>query len=215
MLAITFAPGDAAMAARLRQELEKAGEQIEAELPQERGGLLLAVLSPEAETNSTVQDTLIRALDQGNHILLVLARPILLPKLIDHLPVLDFTEQYDPDALLQSVAALTSPQAGLPLRVQTPRVRRYNRRSGLILAVLALLWFTIGVILVGVYGAQAPIEEYSTIATEAAATVYAEVRSNLPRSTADALNFSATVQAVTTAQRPLLVGTATAIAGSR
>ncbi len=208
---IVNAPGDAALAARLRDDLGGAGYTL-AEMPAPGAEYLLAaVLSPEANANADVQAAITAALDAGQHIIPVLAKAAPLPELIDHLAALDFSENYDAAALLAYAAALTAPGAGRPLKVITPRVRQANRRIGAWLGGLALLWFIIGLILVGVYGLQAPREEFNMVDTLEAATVQSAISRNLPRTTEDAANFPMTVQAAPTAQRPLLEATATAL----
>jgi hypothetical protein len=205
MLYITSAPEDNTLATRLRADLTQAGYPVE-----ENGDLLIAVLSPAGATNATVQSAIVSALDKGQHIIPVLASPVKLPKLIDHLIPLDFSQQYNLAALRERVNVLSSPDAPKPLKVLTPTVRASNNRIGVWLTVLVLAWFIIGVALVGFFGIQAPREEYNTIETIAAATVQSYLAPNIPRSTQDAENFPATLQAAPTAQRPLLSGTATA-----
>lgn len=207
MFKIVNAPADAALAARLEADLRAAGA-----LPVP-AGLLVAVLSPAAAANSDVQAALEAALDAGQPILPVLAAPTALPKLIDHLPALDFSQGYDAAALRRAVEALAAPDAGLPLKVITPRVRRANRRIGYWLAALAIFWFVTGLILVGVFGVQAPRREYDAVETEIVLTRDYYLEQNRPRTTEDAANFPATLQAAPTAQRPFLIATATAIAG--
>jgi len=207
MFKVVNAPADAALAARLEADLQASGA------PPVPAGLLVAVLSPAAISDPTVQAALEAALDAGRPILPVLAAPTPLPKLVDHLPSLDFSAGYNPAALRQAVEALAAPDAGLPLKVITPRVRRANRRIGYWLAALALFWFVTGLILVGVFGVQAPRREYDAVETEIVLTRDYYLERNQPRTTEDAANFPATLQAAPTAQRPFLVETATAIAG--
>lgn len=208
---IVNTPGDAALAARLRDDLEGAGYTL-AEIPAPGAEhLLAAVLSPAANADADVQAAITAALDAGQHIIPVLAKTAPLPRLIDHLAALDFSENYDTAALLAYAAALTAPGARRPLKVITPRVRQSNRRIGAWLGGLALLWFIIGLILVGVYGLQAPREEFNMVDTLEAATVQSAISRSLPRTTEDAANFPMTVQAAPTAQRPLLEATATAL----
>lgn len=208
---IVNTPGDAALAARLRDDLEGAGYTLAEISAPGAEHLLAVVLSPEANADVDVQAAITAALDAGQHIIPVLAKTAPLPRLIDHLAALDFSKNYDTAALLAYAAALTAPEAGRPLKVITPRVRQSNRRIGAWLGGLALLWFIIGLILVGVYGLQAPREEFNMVDTLEAATVQSAISRSLPRTTEDAANFPMTVQAAPTAQRPLLEATATAL----
>jgi hypothetical protein len=215
MLHIISAPEDAALVNRLKSDLQAAGYPVNGDLPRGSEHLLIVVLSPAAWSNANVQATTIRALDNSQHIIAVLAGSASLPKLIAHISALDFTADYPIEALKALVDRLSAPGAPLPMRVLTPTVRRANSRIGYWLFVLVLLCFIAGVLLVGVFRVQAPTEEYNTIATFAQATINVYVGRNLPRTTEDALNFPMTLQAAPTAQRPLLIATATRLAGGR
>ena len=214
MITVINAPGDNDLAARIRQDLQAAGYTTGEQVQAGTGHLLVMVLSPEGSSDPAVTQAMIEALDNNQHIIPVLAKPAPVPKLIDHLAVLDFSQQYDAEALRNYAAALTAPGAGRPMTVITPKVQRANRRIGLWLAGLAIIWFIVALILVGVFRIQAPVEEYNTVDTLEAATVQVVVGRNLPRTTEDALNFPLTLQAAPTAQRPLLITTATAMAAT-
>lgn len=214
MLTVIQAAADAKLAERIKGDLRQAGYALQEVVSERREDMLIAVISPAANSDAAVQEGLIRALDGGQHIIPVIASPTALPKLIDHLAAVDFSKGYDLGALKGRITALSAPDAGLPMKVLTPRVREKNRGVGYWLAALALVWFILGLILVGIFGIQAPQEEYNTIATELGATVNAYVERNLPHSTQDAANFPATIQAAPTAQRPLLIATATARAAA-
>lgn len=212
MLIISYANEDAELARRLLQDLRAKGHTI-SEAPQMgREHILITLISPAANRDERVQASITTALDNSQHIISVMAQTAPLPKWIDHLKPLDFAAGYPFQTLLDQISVLSSPNAGLPLKVLTPAARVKNRNSGYWLFALALLWFILGVVLVGFFGIQAPREEYNTIETQKAATIIVVIQGNLPRSTEDALNFPATVQAAPTAQRPLLVATATALA---
>jgi hypothetical protein len=209
MLKITYAPGDAALATRLQNDLSAAAMD-------DATPILIAILSPEAEHNREVENALNAALDQGQWIVPVIARPTALPHLIDHLPVVDFSSRYDMDGLLAHLNTIQAeaPQARWPMRVRTPAVKSSNRIIGLALFIIAGGVFVLGLLAVGGGAVAFPKDEYDVINTEVAATANAYVSRNLPRSTQDALNFPSTVDAAPRAQRPLLRATATAMAAS-
>jgi hypothetical protein len=215
MIHISAAPEDAAFAARLKTDLEQAGYPLGDTLPSGSGNLLIAVLSPTAWANVSLQGDVIRAMDASQHVIPVLTGNAKLPRFIEHLTPVDFSSGYNLDALKGEVDRLTAPGAPAPMRVLTPSVKGRNNRIGYWLFLLAILWFVIGVVLVGVFRVQAPTDEYNTIATFAQATINVYVGKNLPRSTAEAENFPATIQAAPTAQRPLLIATGTAMAAGR
>lgn len=215
MLTIINNPQDAALAQKVTTDLKAQGFAFNDTLTTDKSNILLAVISPAANTDTAMQNVLIQAFDNAQHIVLLMAQSTTLPKLINHLKVFDFSSGYPLPALDAHLQHLASPEAGLPLKVLTPKTRTKNRGVGIWLTVVVLLWFVVGLVVVGVFRIQAPVEEYNTVETEYAATVANIVQQNLPRSTEEAINFPATVQAVTTAQRPILIETATALVAPR
>jgi hypothetical protein len=208
---MTYAAVDQALAARLSEDLKQRGETITA-LSTDRLQVLVALLSPASVKDATVESTIAQALDNGQHVVALQVAPVdKLPKLIDHLTPLDFSNGYPLEALLQSIEQARSKNAPLPLKVLTPKTRQRNRNWGIWLTILVLAWFIIGLIAVGVFQIQVPQEEYNTVATFEAATVQAILLPNQPRTTQDAVNFPITVTAAPTRQQPLLIGTATAL----
>jgi hypothetical protein len=123
------------------------------------------------------------------------------------------------DSLRAPLDAALASDAPAPLKVLTPATRRANRNAGLIVGAVVLLMFLLGLYGIGVLGIQAPQDEYNAVDTEAALTRDVIVRPELeiysrflPRSTDDAMNYAATLQAVPTVYRPLMAVTATAYA---
>jgi hypothetical protein len=209
MLHISYAPEDAQLANRIESDLKAAGYEVSADPPRGVGHVFIPIVSPAGNASATVQANIIHALDDGQHIIPVLAKRIQPPKLIQHLSGVDYSDDYDFALLRNMVQAATAPDAGRPLKVLTPTVRAANRRIGVWLAALVLLWFIVGIVLVGFFGIQAPREEYNSIDTIVAVTVQAILSDNLPRTTDEAANFPATLEAVPSAQLPFLIGTAT------
>lgn len=206
MLTIIHATSDAALAKRLQADLQEV-EGIDA------SHVTIVILSPDALADRSVEQAMTRALDAGQHLIPVLARPAALPKLIDHLTPLDFSSGYDRDALIFHVTALSRPDAALPLKVRTPAVRAANRRTGYVMALIAFIMFLVGLYMVGVLGVQAPAEEFATVSGTETAEIRAIMERYLPRGTQDALGFPSTLIAVTPARlQPLLSEAATATA---
>jgi hypothetical protein len=215
MITLTYDPQDSALATRLTQDLKAQGFSINDTLAPGKGNILVAFASPASNANKTVQDVITQAYDNGQHVVIVNAQPAPIPKFINHLKAFDFAAGYPLSELVEQLKLLASPEAGLPLKVLTPKTRKKNRGSGLWLTIVVLIAFAWGIILVGFFHQQAPVEEYNNIDTEVAATVAVIISKNLPHSTQEAENFPATVQAVPTAQRPLLIQTATALVAPR
>lgn len=215
MLTISYAPGDKALAERIGQDLQKQGQELNATLSKGAGNLLILLVSPESNADRTVQNTLIQACDNSQHIIPVLAKTAPLPKFVDHLQAVDFSSSYNLNTLVEQIKVLSAPDIKPPLRVRTPKTIASNRGYGYALTILAIAWFIIGIVLVGFGGIQAPREEYNTIDTEVAATIAVAVHQNLPRTTEEAENFPSTLQAVPSPQRPLLIASATAMVATR
>ncbi len=215
MITLAYDPQDSALATRLTQDLKTQGFSISNSLAPGKDNLLVAFASPASNNNKTVQDVIAQAYDNSQHVVVVNAQPAPTSKFINHLKAFDFVNSYPLQELVGQLKLMASPEAGLPLKVLTPKARVKNRGSGIWLTIIVLIAFIWGLVLVGFFGQQAPVEEYNTIDTEVAATVASIVQKNLPHSTQEAVNFPATVQAVPTAQRPILIQTATALLAPR
>jgi len=207
MLTLTYTAADADLANRLQSDLQNSATA-------NSDRVAIVVLSPQALNDREVTRAIDLALDKGLHILPVLAKPVALPKLIDHLTPLDFSERYDKTALLQRVATLASPEAGLPLRVRTPQVRANNRFYGLALIIIVGGMFVLSLLALGGGVIAFPTQEYATIDVEVTLTIQAYIDELLPRSTQDAVNFPSTLEAAPTRLEPLLREAATAVATS-
>jgi hypothetical protein len=207
MLTITYTAADTDLAARLQNDLRDSPVA-------NTDRVAIVILSPQALNDREVTQAIVQALDKGLHILPVLAKPVTLPKLIDHLPALDFSERYDKAALLERVQMLASEEAGLPLRVRTPQVRASNRFYGLALIVIVVGMFVLSLLALGGGIIAFPNAEYATIDVEVTGTIQAYIDELLPRSTQDAIDFPKTLEAAPTRLEPLLRDAATAVATS-
>lgn len=201
MATIIFNPTDAALAERIRTDLAQSSGNDDA---------AIFILSPQSVADPDVQAAIADAIDRHQHIVPVLAKPAPLPRLIEHMEPLDFGQRYDFDRLLARLAAASDE---MQMKVLTPKTVKGNRYTGLFVAFFAIVMFLAGLYGVGVMGLQAPAEEYNAVETEIIQTRDAYIDAALPRSTEDALNFQATVDGAAPTLRPLLVATATALAG--
>ncbi len=218
MLKIITTSSDTTVAQRIHEDFAAAGYQIDEGSPV-RGDVVLLLVSPTAFADKEFMDRLDQALDLSSHIIPVASTPMTLPDLIGHLEVVDFSGGYDFEALKARADEAASP---LIMRVLTPTAKRSNRGVGVVLGVVALFMFVVGLIAVGVFHLQAPVEEYNGIDTMVALTrdviaapqlqIYAEF---LPHSTEDASNYVATLIAVPSPYRPLVAMTATAVAATQ
>ncbi len=218
MITLIYTAADEAPATTIRTELTARGYPLSDAIQTGREHVTIVLLSPDAIGDPAVQRATEAALDRGQHLIPVLARPVALPDLIDHLAAVDWSGGNDVEALQARLDAALSPDARLPMRARTPAVRAANRRAGLALALLAL---TIGGIVTasliqGIIGF--PEEEYEAVDTQAAATrdamiapTMAFLSTMLPRSTEQAAAFPATLDAIPTLMRPFVALTATAM----
>jgi hypothetical protein len=204
MATITYHPSDSALVERIQADLA-------AQPPAERDQTAVFVLSPQATADPDVQRALVEAVSRRRRVIPVLAQPVPLPALIEHLEPLDFSQQYEFERL---AARLSAAPDVMQMKVRTPDVIAANRRMALIVLVFVLIMFVAALYGVGVLGIQAPAREYAAVETEIIQTRDAYIEAALPRSTEDALGFQATVDAAAPTLRPLLAATATAVAGS-
>jgi hypothetical protein len=196
MTRIIYAAQDRALAERIEQDFQDVSEQV------------IAVLSPAAVQDGNLQDAIVHTMDTGRRIVPVLAAPTPLPKVIEHLQPVDFSAGYDADTLRARLS-----DAGTPMKVRTPAVRKLNRLDGYFMLAVVLFCFVVGLIFVAGGVIRNPDTEYAAVETEIALTRNFYVDANLPRSTQEAAEFASTVQAAPTALRPFLSATATAVAG--
>jgi hypothetical protein len=218
VIKFAYAPADAALASRIMNDLR--GAHTISEGPAASGYQVLAlVLSKAGLADSSLTDAMDDALDASIHIIPILAEPVALPRLINHLTPADFSNgAYPMEMLREAIAYLTGPDAPRAMRVLTPRRKKKNRNVGLIVFVAAFIMFMAGVIGV-MLGLQAPAEEFNAIETQVVQTRDAIIGPTLnalgqllPRSTEDANVFEATLQRMPTVHRPFMEATATAAA---
>jgi hypothetical protein len=213
MLKVLYAPADQAVAQHIIGDFRQAGYEVGTETPT-HGDVVIVLLSDDPVLEAALNNTL----DHSLRLVPVLAHPMPVPKLIDHLEVVDLTDGYDFAVLRQQIDAEMSPDARRPIRVLTPAIRRSNRKAGILVGIAALVMFAVGLYAVGVLGIQAPLKEFNTEYTMDAMTrdimvkpIMATYAQFLPQSTDDAANYPATLHAVPTVYRPLVAGTATAV----
>lgn len=212
---------DAGLARRIAEDLQAKGHQVVDHLPAGYGPILVAVLSPQTGQTSSnsapdpaVNAAIIDALDNGQHIIPVLAATMPLPKLIDNLMFVDFSGGYPLEALHLRIEQLAAPDAPRPLKTLTPAVRRANLRAGLVVVAVVLFVFASALYAVGALGLKMPQEEYDEIETQRVeqrnTLIGPTLDAFLPRSTQEAIDFPGTVEALPTRLRPFIAATATA-----
>lgn len=209
---LIYAEPESKLAARVRADLETAGVTVNTTVQPGREALLLVLLSPAARDDAAVQQAIIAALDNGQHVVPVLAASVELPRLIDNLEPLDFSENYDAAALLQRLERLSRSDAPPPLVALTPMRRAANRRSALFFGSFALLSFVAALVMIAVLGYGPPEDEFASVETQIFLTRNYFIDNALPRTTDEAASFSATLERARPSVQPYLALTATGIA---
>lgn len=213
MITLIHAPGDAPLAERLSNDLAAAGYEVSKAVQTGTQHMSVFIISPHSSYDSAAQRQLEQALDAGQHIIPVMAAPAPSPKLINNLPLLDFSQGYPFDQLKARIEALSSPDAPRPMTALTTARRQSNRQTGLVLLALVAVMFAAGLYLVGSGIVQFPEEEYDiqeTARVDQRNTVIAPtIDPLLPRTTADAESFPLTVTAAPTRLQEFMAETAT------
>lgn len=210
---LVYADVDHKLAMRIRGDLEAESIGVQDTLTD--GAVVVAILSAQGVKTPHIIQMLNTASDKYHHILPVLAEPTKLPRVIDHLQPIDMTQANANKELVKRVNFLASPEAPRPLTSLTPAKRKENLQSSIFYGVIAFGIFLMGIIAVGVFGIQAPEDEYYTVETQVYLTQRVYIDRALPRNTGEAVNFQATVPFIPTKARQEAIGTATWIASGQ
>lgn len=212
---LAYSSADSELGKRLKHDLAKQGVPLAEVLPTNtQAAILVFIHSPAANADSALQAKIIKALEQGLHVVPVLASEAPLPQIINNLQPINFSGKKQPiEALIQRLEQLSAPDAPRPMTTLTPRIRKSNQRVGLILGFITLVMFVAGVYLVGVIGVEFPRQEYAeqeTARVEVRNTIIAPtIDPFLPRTTQDAEVFYLTVTALPTRVQEFAAETAT------
>lgn len=210
---LVYAEPDYKLAMRIRGDLEAKSIRVVDDLTND--AIMVAVLSPQGIKTPKLIEMLNIASDKYHHIIPVLAEAVKLPRVIDHLQPIDMSQANASQELIKRINFLASPEAPRPLTSLTPSKRKQNLQSSIFYAVIAFGIFLMGIIAVGVFGIQAPEDEYYTVETQVYLTQRVYIDQALPRSTEDAINFEATIPHIPTKARQEAIGTATWVASGQ
>ncbi len=198
MIHITFTADQAQLAQQIRDDLTGAFETAPS--------LLIILVSAASNQDPVVAAEIARARQSGIQLLPILMENVALPEPLVYEKPLNFTAGYRRDSLLRRLSQLTMTRR---------EVRQANRRALLVIGAIAAVMF--GLAIFGmVSGLVAfPVAEYNEEATFQALWIDGLIRETLeyaqPRSTDDALNFAATLEAAPTRLYYYARGTATAL----
>ena len=198
MIHITYAAEQKALAERIRDDLSGA---FESPPP-----LLIVLVSAASNRDPVVTAEIARARRNGAQLLPILAENVALPEALAYDKPLNFSAAYQRDSLLRRLAQLT---------MTNKEARQANRRALLVIGAIALLMFSFAIIGMLSGLVAFPVAEYNEEATFQSLWIDGLIRKTLeyaqPRSTEDALNFAATLEAVPTRLYNYARGTATAL----
>ncbi len=198
MIHITYAAEEKRLAEQIRADLTGA---FETPPP-----LLIVLVSAASNQDPVVAAEVARARHSGDQLLPILTEAVALPAALAYEKPLNFAAGYQRDSLLRRIAQLTMTSA---------QVRHANRRALLVIGAVALLMF--GLAIFGMLSGLVafPVAEYNEEATFQALWIDGLIRETLeyvqPRSTEDALNFAATLEAAPTRLYYYARATATAL----
>lgn len=203
MLNITFSTGDAHTAEQMQNDLSQSG--IRSENP-----MLIVLIAPDSVEDEVVLSGITKAQTAGQVVVAVILRKSALPDSLKGVDSLDLSKKYDKKKLIAFVK-----------RYDITRERRVNNRRLLFIVTgVVLLMFVISLISIARGIVAFPVDEYSTenaIRDAQVATLVApQIELVLPRTTEDALNFPATLEAVRNDDLvPFIIGTVTAMPQQR
>ncbi len=198
MIHITYAAEQKALAERIRDDLSGA---FESPPP-----LLIVLVSAASNQDPVVTAEIARARRNGAQLLPILAENVALPEALAYEKPLNFSAAYQRDSLLRRLAQLT---------MTNKEARQANQRALLVIGAIALLMFSLAIIGMLSGLVAFPVAEYNEEATFQSLWIDGLIRETLeyaqPRSTEDALNFAATLEAAPTRLYNYARGTATAL----
>lgn len=203
MLNITFSAGDAHTAEQMQNDLSQSGVRPE-------NPMLIVLITPDSVEDEVVLSGITKAQTAGQVIAPVILRKSALPDSLKGVDSLDLSKKYDKKKLIAFVKR----------RGITKERRVNNRRLLFIVTGIVLLMFVISLISIARGIVAFPVDEYSTenaIRDAQVATLVApQIELVLPRTTEDALNFPATLEAIRNDDLvPFIIETVTAMPQQR
>lgn len=198
MLHITYAPDDADLAERMKNDLAAANLSLDQ-------NILIVLMTPESMQDKTVMKAINDAIAHKHLILPIKLREASLPDAINHLRPVDLTRGYKFGPIIKAVRRAALGESTVAS----------NRRLFFYLAALVIIVFGISIGALATNIVAFPEDEIATENAIRNATIDALTFPTLdplmPRTTADAMAFPQTVEAANTRNAPLLAATATAL----
>ncbi|MCY4538559.1 MAG: hypothetical protein OXE52_10060 [Chloroflexi bacterium] len=198
MIHITFSADQEQLARQIRDDLTGAFETAPP--------LLIVLVSAASNRDPVVAAEIARARQSGLQLLPILLENVALPVSLEYEKPLNFAAGYRRASLLRRLSQLS---------MTSREVRQANRRALLVIGAIAAVMF--GLAIMGMLSGLVafPVAEYNEEATFQSLWIDGLIRETLeyaqPRSTDDALNFAATLEAAPTRLYYYARGTATAL----
>lgn len=198
MIQITFTADQERLAQQIRDDLTGAFETAPP--------LLIVLVSAASNQDPVVAAEVARARQRGIQLVPILLENVALPDALAYEKPLNFAAGYRRATLLRRLAQLT---------MTSTDVRQANRRALLLIGAIAAVMFALAIIGILSGLVAFPVAEYNEEATFQSLWIGGLIRQTLeyaqPRSTEDALNFAATLEAAPTRLYYYVRGTATAL----
>ncbi|MCY4020960.1 MAG: hypothetical protein OXG39_16225 [Chloroflexi bacterium] len=198
MIHITYAAEQKGLAEQIRDDLTGAFETAPP--------LLIVLVSAASNQDPVVAAEIARARQSGAQLLPILTENVTLPETLEYEKPLNFAAGYQRASLLRRLSQLT---------MTSREVRQANQRALLAIGAIAAVMF--GLAIMGILSGLVafPVAEYNEEATFQSLWIDGLIRETLeyvqPRSTDDARNFAATLEAAPTRLYYYVRGTATAL----
>lgn len=197
MLNITCASADIKLAEQMQRDLTRVSFKME-------HAYLLVLVSGASKDDAAVQQA-IQDAQQQQRIVPILLDNTPIPDTLTKFPVVDFRSGYRRGTLVQHLRRLELGEERL----------KGNRRIFGFMAFIVLIMFTASLLAISGGLVAFPQDEYATEQAQEdamiATLVYPTLAGLQPRTTDEAANFPATVEAASTRDRAFLRGTATAL----
>jgi hypothetical protein len=173
--------------------------------------LSIIIISEQAAKENLLVQAVRDTISRNQQILFILKEAIQLPRHIEHLPVLDFSYQFNNKALLDQVNTLTAPDAPKPDYLASVNLIQSNTKLGIGVALIVLLMF--GLAILGVLtGALVPEpDEFAGPETQVYLTRNYFIDEAIALDDPD-LSFDQKIQQARPTIQPYLILTATGIA---
>lgn len=210
MITLHHTAHDQQLAGNIRAALEGNGHPISEEQTADTV-LNIIILSEQAGKEGLIVESVRNTIARNQQVLFILKEPVHLPRNVEHLPVLDFSHQFNAKALNEQVNRLIAPDAPKPDYLASVNMMQSNKKLGIGITVVVLVMF--GFAILGVItGALVPEpDEFAAPETQVYLTRNYFIDEAIALDDPD-LSFDEKIQQARPTIQPYLILTATGIA---